>query len=73
MLSGQASGHDTAELNSLGHGENLYWGWGSGGPPATLDAGQAWYDEVELYDFNNPGFSMETGHFTQVKFMNARN
>ncbi|KAG0280831.1 hypothetical protein BGZ95_008503 [Linnemannia exigua] len=26
----------------------------------------AWYNEVSKYNYNNPGFSMATGHFTQV-------
>jgi hypothetical protein len=29
-------------------------------------ATDAWYNEVGQYDWSNPGFSMETGHFTQV-------
>ena len=34
--------------------------------PATR-AMQGWYDkELPLYDFSSPGFSMATGHFTQV-------
>ena len=46
------------------YGENL-----AAGTSGTLD-GRAvvgmWYDEVKLYQFPNGGFSMQTGHFTQV-------
>lgn len=40
-------------------------------PPAnyyyeTRDAINVWIDEVTLYNYNNPGFSGETGHFTQA-------
>ena len=45
-------------------GENL-----AGATSGVLDGAEVtkmWYDEVKLYDFKNGGFSMETGHFTQL-------
>ena len=47
-------------------GENLYLS-GSNKPdePCTA-ATKAFYAEVKNYDFNKPGFSGKTGHFTQV-------
>ncbi len=47
------------------HGENLAAGTTGAMPPAEVV--RMWYDEVKIYDFQKPtGFSMETGHFTQV-------
>ena len=46
------------------YGENL-----AGGTSGTLDGQsvtQMWYDEIKQYSFPNGGFSMQTGHFTQV-------
>ena len=48
-------------------GENLYR---SGSPlpdePCT-EASQLFYGEIKDYDYNKPGFAMNTGHFTQVR------
>jgi len=48
------------------YGENLAYFEGYGKDPVTLIkmAIDAWYNEISLYDFNNPGFSEPTGHFT---------
>ena len=46
------------------YGENL-----AAGTHGALTAERAvgmWYDEVKLYRFGKGGFSMETGHFTQL-------
>ena len=47
-------------------GENLYL---SGVPlpeETCTEATTLFYEEIKKYDFNKPGFSMKTGHFTQV-------
>lgn len=46
------------------YGENIYWSSGSnvnGNVPVD-----GWYSEIKKYNYSNPSFSMETGHFTQV-------
>ncbi|KAG0051111.1 hypothetical protein BGZ83_004096 [Gryganskiella cystojenkinii] len=43
------------------NGENLAAGYKDFKTAIT-----AWYNEVKFYSYNNPGFSMKTGHFTQV-------
>lgn len=43
------------------YGENIAEGY-----PSTTAAIQAWYDEKTHYDYQRPGFSMSTGHFTQL-------
>ena len=49
------------------YGENLAAGYEGGFRPVDV-----WYDEISLYDYDNPGFAEETGHFTQV-IWNATN
>ncbi|XP_077378777.1 GLI pathogenesis-related 2 [Festucalex cinctus] len=48
-------------------GENIYYMWSS--VPIKLtgkEAVDSWYGEVKQYSWSNPGFSGNTGHFTQV-------
>lgn len=44
-----------------GLGENLGWGYGN-----IKGAINAWVSEEKNYNYGNPGFGSNTGHFTQV-------
>lgn len=44
----------------------MSWGGNSDRNIIMQNAIRLFYDEIEFYDWNNPGFSPETGHFTQV-------
>ena len=48
------------------YGENLAYFQGYGNDVMVLlkKSVDGWYNEVSAYDFNNPGFSSGTGHFT---------
>ena len=56
--------HSSDKYNGESLGENLYCG------PLSSNIGTSavdmWYEEVEDYDFNNPGWKSGIGHFTQV-------
>ena len=49
------------------YGENM----AQGGFSSAEEVVEYWYEEIADYDFNNPGFSMSTGHFTQVVWKNT--
>lgn len=55
------------------YGENLYVKSGTGNVTVTgLEPVKSWYDEIGMYNFNSPGFSSGTGHFTQVVWRDSR-
>lgn len=66
-----AQNNQFKHASGLQVGENLYL---SGSPlpeePCT-SATQAFYGEIKDYDFKKPGFSMDTGHFTQVNLLKS--
>lgn len=56
-----------------GLGENL-WGSGSSNPITYVNGSTpvgSWYNEILNYTYTSPGFSMYTGHFTQVIWNNS--
>ncbi|CAF1331001.1 unnamed protein product [Rotaria sordida] len=68
-----ASTNQFSHSGTKGVGENLYKAWSS----TTIKINGAtavtsWYNEIKDYNFNNGGFSMKTGHFTQVVWRNTK-
>ena len=64
-----------AETGGLEHsssdiyGENLIY---SSDILTGYDLTQLWYYEIKYYSFVNPGFSTQTGNFTQLVWANSR-
>ncbi|ODM91212.1 Protein PRY1 [Orchesella cincta] len=58
--------NDKFEHSGGKYGENLAGTGGGNQEEAVRNAVRMWYNEEPKYDYNNTGFSMETGHFTAV-------
>jgi hypothetical protein len=54
--------------NRGAYGENMAWGTNL----TAMQAIELWYAEGTLYNYNNPGFSSATGHFTQLVWASSR-
>ncbi|KAH7943507.1 hypothetical protein HPB52_009163 [Rhipicephalus sanguineus] len=56
------------------YGENLFMYWSSNmqAPITGRMPVKSWYDEIKLYNYNNPGFKSGTGHFTQLVWKDCR-
>ena len=66
----KAKGCVFGHSGSMKYGENLAAGTiGALDPKSTVDM---WYDEIKLYKFPDGGFSMQTGHFTQLVWTTTR-
>jgi glioma pathogenesis-related protein 2 len=48
------------------YGENIYMMQGSNVNVTAKMPVDSWYDEIKFFQFGFGGFSMQTGHFTQV-------
>lgn len=68
LLSIKGLQHSNTDL-----GENLYYK--SSSNPRDLPGNEpvdSWYKEIENYNFSRPGFSSNTGHFTQVVWKESK-
>ncbi|KAM3867763.1 Golgi-associated plant pathogenesis-related protein 1-like [Diretmus argenteus] len=57
----------TLKHSSTDNGENVYYASGSAPMKQTgKEAVESWYKEIKDYSWSSPGYSSNTGHFTQV-------
>lgn len=62
--------HSNCKWGDKHIGENLSW---CNGIKITAEVmTDMWYNEIKFYDFDNPQFSSEAGHFTQVVWKNTK-
>uniref|UniRef100_A0A1A9WEZ7 SCP domain-containing protein n=1 Tax=Glossina brevipalpis TaxID=37001 RepID=A0A1A9WEZ7_9MUSC len=61
-----------AEAAAADYGENIYCCTDCKKVTGSA-AAKAWYNEIELYDFEKSEFSIETGHFTQLVWKDSAN
>ena len=54
----------TTSHHVTGMGQNL--AYKTGAELTAQEAADMWYNEIQNYSFDNPGFSSSTGHFTQL-------
>ncbi|XP_040899333.1 GLI pathogenesis-related 2, like [Toxotes jaculatrix] len=59
----------SVESNRGSCGENLAW---ASYDQSGRDVVNRWYDEVKQYNFNRPGFSSSTGHFTAMVWKSTK-
>lgn len=57
------------EHSDTQYGENL---WGGGANATGKEVTEAHYSEIKDYNFATGGFSMQTGHFTQVVWKGSK-
>ena len=78
----QQYSNELAERDVMAHsgnsyyGENLYYCFSSSGICVTgIKASESWYGVEQYYDYDNPVFSSDTDHFTQLVCMerNSKN
>ena len=58
------------ELKQRNLGQNLFFY--SGGTPSAKQAANTWYEEIKSYNYAQPGFSTNTGHFTQLVWVGTK-
>uniref|UniRef100_H3AC98 GLI pathosis related 2 n=1 Tax=Latimeria chalumnae TaxID=7897 RepID=H3AC98_LATCH len=55
------------------YGENIWYKWSSNVRDVSgKEAVESWYNEIQNYDFEQPGFQSNTGHFTQVVWKDSQ-